>query len=113
MAGIFGEFFVVSVSWGKKHEKSSKFSGKIWSKTREKIRDEIREIQGTFVLQLSDGGPLQERPLQFQHGSVMWKVGNQCLTLGQLLLKELQKVFTSGFLKKKETNDSFESLKTL
>ena len=40
MAGIFGEFFLVSVSHETKHEKSSKNSGKIRSKIRAKIRDE-------------------------------------------------------------------------
>ena len=40
MAGIFGEFFLVSVSHKTKHEKSSKNSGKIRSKIRGKIRDE-------------------------------------------------------------------------
>ena len=39
MAGIFGDFFLVSVSHETKHEKSSKNSGKI----RSKIRGEIRE----------------------------------------------------------------------
>ena len=38
--GIFGEFFLVSVSWEAKHENSSKNSGKIRSKIRGKIRDE-------------------------------------------------------------------------
>ena len=40
MAGILGEFFLVSVSHGTKREKSSKNSGKIrskiWGKTRDK-----------------------------------------------------------------------------
>ena len=52
MAGIFGEFFLVSVSHETKHEKSSKNSGKIRSKIRGKIRDKKSKIRGTFVLQL-------------------------------------------------------------
>ena len=53
MAGIFGEFFLVSVSHETKHEKSSKSSGKIRSKIRGKIWDEnSRKIRETFVLQL-------------------------------------------------------------
>ena len=46
MAGIFGEFFLVSVSHETKHEKSSKNSGKIRSKIRGKIRDEKFEKFG-------------------------------------------------------------------
>ena len=53
MAGIFGEYFWVSVSHESKHEKSSKNSGKIRSKIRGKIRDENSKNSGeTFVLQL-------------------------------------------------------------
>ena len=48
MAGIFGEFFLVSVSHETKHESSSKNLGKI----RGKIRVENSKIRGTFVLQL-------------------------------------------------------------
>ena len=44
MAGIFGEFFLVSVSHETKHEKSSKNSGKI----RGKIRDENSKNSGNF-----------------------------------------------------------------
>ena len=46
MAGIFGEFFLVSVSHETKHEKSSKNSGKIRSKIRGKIRDENSKNSG-------------------------------------------------------------------
>ena len=57
MAGIFGEFFLVSVSHDTKREKSSKNSGKIRSKIRGKIRDEKKfkfwKIREIFVLQLS------------------------------------------------------------
>ena len=52
MAGILGEFFLVSVSHETKHKKSSKISGKIRSKIRGKIRDEHFKIRGTFGLQL-------------------------------------------------------------
>ena len=48
MAGIFGEFFRVSVSHETKHEKSSKNSGKIRSKIRGKIRDENSKNSGNF-----------------------------------------------------------------
>ena len=48
MAGIFGEFFLVSVSHETKHEKSSKNSGKIRSKIRGKIRDENSKNSGNF-----------------------------------------------------------------
>ena len=48
MAGIFGEFFLVSVSHETKHEKSSKNSGKIRSKIRGKIRDENSKNSGDF-----------------------------------------------------------------
>ena len=44
MAGIFGEFFLVSVSHETKHEKSLKKFCENSTK--------IREIRGTFVLQL-------------------------------------------------------------
>ena len=50
MAGIFGEFFLVSVSHETKREKSSKNSGKIRSKIRDENSRKIREV---FVLQLS------------------------------------------------------------
>ena len=40
MAGIFSEFFLISVSHEMKHENSSKNSGKIRSNIRGKIRDE-------------------------------------------------------------------------
>ena len=52
MAGIFGEFFRLSVSHETKHEKSSKNSGKIQSKIRVKFGTKIRKIRETFVLQL-------------------------------------------------------------
>ena len=48
MAGIFGEFLVVSVSQKTKHEKSSNKRGKFGAK----FGTIIREMQGTFVLQL-------------------------------------------------------------
>ena len=48
MAGIFGEFFLVSVSHETKHEKSSKNLGKIRSKIRGKIRDENFKNSGNF-----------------------------------------------------------------
>ena len=48
MAGIFGEFFLVSVSHETKHEKSSKNSGKIRSKIRGKIRDKKFKNSGNF-----------------------------------------------------------------
>ena len=48
MVGIFGEFFLVSVSHERKHEKSSKNAGKIRSKTRGKIRDENSKNSGNF-----------------------------------------------------------------
>ena len=41
MAGIFGEFFLVSVSHETKHEKSLKNSGKVQRKIRGKIRGKI------------------------------------------------------------------------
>ena len=50
--GIFGEFFLVSVSHETKHENSSKNSGKIRSKIRAKFGTKIRKIRGTFVLQV-------------------------------------------------------------
>ena len=48
MAGIFGGFFLVSVSHETKHEKSSKNSGKIRSKIRGKIRDKNWKNSGNF-----------------------------------------------------------------
>ena len=48
MAGIFGEFFLVSVSHETKHEKSSKNSEKIRSKIRGKIRAENLKNSGNF-----------------------------------------------------------------
>ena len=48
MAGIFGEFFLVSVSHETKRENSSKKSGKIRSKIRGKIRDENSKNSGNF-----------------------------------------------------------------
>ena len=48
MAGIFGEFFLVSVSHETKHEKSLKNSGKIRSKIRGEIRDENFKNSGSF-----------------------------------------------------------------
>ena len=48
MAGIFGEFFLVSVSHETKHKKSSKNSGKIRRKIREKIRDENSKNSRNF-----------------------------------------------------------------
>ena len=51
-AGIFGEFFLVSVSHEPKHEKSSKIRGKFGAKFRAKFGTKIRKIRGTFVLQL-------------------------------------------------------------
>ena len=50
MAGIFGEFFLVSVSHETKHEKSSKNSGKFGEKFGAKSGTKIRKIRGTFVL---------------------------------------------------------------
>ena len=47
-AGIFGEFFLVSVSWETKHENSSKKSGKIRSKIRQEIRDKNSKKSGNF-----------------------------------------------------------------
>ena len=44
--GIFGEFFLVSVSHKTKHEKSSRNSGRIRSKIRGKIRDKISKKFG-------------------------------------------------------------------
>ena len=52
MAGIFGEFFLVSVSHETKYENSSKNSGKIRSKIRVKFGTKIRKIRGAFVLRL-------------------------------------------------------------
>ena len=46
MAGIFGGFFLVSVSHETKREKSSKNSGEIRSKIRGKIRDENSKNSG-------------------------------------------------------------------
>ena len=48
MAGIFGEFFLVSVSHETKHENSSKNSRKFRSKIRGKIRDENSKNSGNF-----------------------------------------------------------------
>ena len=48
MAGIFGEFFLVSVPHETKREKSLKISGKIRSKIRGEIRDEIAKNSGNF-----------------------------------------------------------------
>ena len=48
MAGIFGEFLLVSVSQETKHEKSSKSSRKIGSKITGKIRDENSKDSGKF-----------------------------------------------------------------
>ena len=48
MAGIFGEFFQVSVSHETKQEKSSKNSGKIRRKTRGKIRDKNSKNSENF-----------------------------------------------------------------
>ena len=48
MAGIFGEFFLVSVSHETKREKSSKNSGKIRSKIRGEIQDENSKNSGSF-----------------------------------------------------------------
>ena len=49
MPGIFGDFFLVSVSHETKHENSSKNSGKIRSKIRGKIRDENSKILSCFA----------------------------------------------------------------
>ena len=51
MAGIFGEFFLVSVSHETKHEKSSKNSVKIRSKIRGKIRAENSKKFGKLSTQ--------------------------------------------------------------
>ena len=48
MAGIFGEFFLVSVSHETKHENSSKNSGKIRREIRGKIRDKNLKNSGNF-----------------------------------------------------------------
>ena len=48
MAGIFGEFFLVSVSHETKRKKSSKNSGKILSKIRGKIQDKNSKNSGNF-----------------------------------------------------------------
>ena len=48
MAGIFGEFFMVSVSHETKREKSSKNSGKNRSRIRGKIRDQNSKNSGNF-----------------------------------------------------------------
>ena len=48
MAGIFGDFFLVSVSHETKREKSSNNSGKVRSKIRGKIRDEISKNSGNL-----------------------------------------------------------------
>ena len=48
MAGIFGDFFLVSVSHETKHEKSSKNSGKIRREIRGKIRDENSKNSENF-----------------------------------------------------------------
>ena len=45
-------FFVVSVSYETKHEKSSKKSGQLGAKFGAKSGTEVRKIRGTFVLQL-------------------------------------------------------------
>ena len=42
-------FFLVSVSWEKEHENSSKNSGKIQSKIREEIRDKNSKNSGNFL----------------------------------------------------------------
>ena len=53
MAGIFGDFFLVSVSAETKNENSSKNSGgKFGAKFGAKFGMKIRKILGTFVLQL-------------------------------------------------------------
>ena len=49
IAAIFGEIFVVSVSWKTKHENSSKpFRRKLGGKLREKIWDENSKNSGNF-----------------------------------------------------------------
>ena len=48
MAGIFGEFFLVSASHETKHENSSKNSGKIRREIRGKIRDKNSKNSGNF-----------------------------------------------------------------
>ena len=52
MVGIFGEFFLVSVSHETKHENSSKNSGKFGAKFGAKFGTKIRKIRETFVLQV-------------------------------------------------------------
>ena len=48
MAGIFGEFFVVSVSQEMKYEKSSNDRERIRSKIQGKMWDENLKISGNF-----------------------------------------------------------------
>ena len=48
MAGIFGEFFLVSVSHKMKHENPSKNSGKIRREIRGKIRDKNSKNSENF-----------------------------------------------------------------
>ena len=48
LAGIFSEFFLVSVPQEMKHENSSNNSGNIRSKIRGKIRDENSKNSGNF-----------------------------------------------------------------
>ena len=56
MAGTFGEVFLVSVvSHEMKHENSSnKNRGQFGAKFGAKCGTKIRQIRGTFILQLSD-----------------------------------------------------------
>ena len=66
MAGIFGEFFLVSISHETKHEKFGKFRAKFGAKFGTKIR----KIRGTFVLQRFR--PNKEEPTRkLRHASVL------------------------------------------
>ena len=84
MAGIFGEYFLVSVSHDMKHENCSQNSGKIRSKMRGRIRDENSKIQVSFVLQLTSHVLHQDVPLgwnQARFVCIIWKfLGGLCKT---------------------------------
>ena len=54
MAGIFGEFFLVSVSHETKHEKSLKNSGNFGAKFGAKFGTKIRKIRKLSFCNFSD-----------------------------------------------------------
>ena len=53
-------FFIVSVCWATKHEKSSNNSGKVRRKIREKFRDENSKNSGNFCSATFWPGPSAE-----------------------------------------------------